>query len=141
MMQLEKGGYAIYIGMKIVLAIGAGIVIGIASSFSSSLFAIPVDGVVSAVIFGGKCGGFILECVHHYGGHRCRLRAVRCVFLPDCSDLGAGDRFLPSLFDLLFRGALSAAECLSCIRFRRSQLRIFHPPDLPPLPPYPQPAS
>jgi len=48
-LQGEKGGYAIYIGMKIVLAIGAGIVIGIVSVILLLLIAIPIVGAAIIV--------------------------------------------------------------------------------------------
>ena len=57
MMQAEKGGYAVYVGMKIVLAMGAGIIIGIASIILTLMFAVPVVGVVVAAIFAGKTTG------------------------------------------------------------------------------------
>ena len=44
MIQAEKGGYAGYVGMKIVLAIGAGIVIGIVSVILALVVAIPTMG-------------------------------------------------------------------------------------------------
>jgi hypothetical protein len=57
MMRTEKGGYAGYIGMKIVLAIAAGIVIGIASVIVTLLIAVPVAGIVIASVFAGKSAG------------------------------------------------------------------------------------
>ena len=41
MMEQEKGGYAIYALMKVALAIGAGIVVGIASFMLIMALAIP----------------------------------------------------------------------------------------------------
>ena len=51
MIEAEMGGYAAYVGMKIVLAIGAGIVIGIASLIVGLIVAIPAValGVVAAI--------------------------------------------------------------------------------------------
>jgi hypothetical protein len=57
MLRTEKGGYATYIGMKIVLAIGAGIIIGIAALVLILFIAIPVAGVSFAAILGGKAAG------------------------------------------------------------------------------------
>jgi len=48
MIQTEKGGYAGYIGMKILLAIAAGIVVGIATFFVVIVMVIPVVGAVIA---------------------------------------------------------------------------------------------
>jgi hypothetical protein len=57
MMQGEKGGYAAYIGMKIVLAIGASIVIGIVSIILVFLILIPaaLAGVLAGMA--GKAAG------------------------------------------------------------------------------------
>jgi hypothetical protein len=57
MLQNEKGGYAGYIGMKIVLAIGAGIVVAIASVIMVLLFAIPAAALVIGAIFAGHSAG------------------------------------------------------------------------------------
>ena len=57
MMQSEQSGYAAYVGMKIVLAIGAGIVIGIASLIIILIVAIPTAGVGIIAVLGGKTAG------------------------------------------------------------------------------------
>jgi hypothetical protein len=57
MIQLEKTGYAIYVGMKIVLAIGAGIIIGIASIILALIVAVPIIGIAIAAVFAGKTSG------------------------------------------------------------------------------------
>lgn len=57
MIQAEKNGYAAYIGMKIVMAIGAGIVIGIAGVILFLFVLIPIAGVWIAAIVGGKAAG------------------------------------------------------------------------------------
>lgn len=57
MMKREKGGYAAYIGMKIVLAIGAGIVIGIATFIVLFIVALPsIAAGILAVIVGKSAG-------------------------------------------------------------------------------------
>lgn len=57
MIQTEKGGYLAYIGMKVVLAIGAGIVLGIATLIVFLIILIPVGGVgVVAVIMAKGAG-------------------------------------------------------------------------------------
>jgi hypothetical protein len=53
----EKGGYAGYIGMKIVMAIGAGIVIGIATIILGLIIAIPTVGLSIIAIVTGKSAG------------------------------------------------------------------------------------
>ncbi len=57
MMKAEKGGYFAYIGMKIVLAIGAGIVIGIATLIVFLIILIPVGGVGVAAVIMAKAAG------------------------------------------------------------------------------------
>ena len=57
MIQVEKGGYAAYVGMKIVLAIGAGIVIGIASVILGLIVAIPTVGLAIVAVITGKTAG------------------------------------------------------------------------------------
>ena len=57
MIQAETGGYAVYILMKIALAIGAGIVIGIVTLILGLIVAIPAVGVIIAAVFAGKTAG------------------------------------------------------------------------------------
>jgi hypothetical protein len=57
MIQVEKGGYAGYVGMKIVLAIAAGIVIGIASVILALFVAIPTIGLGLVAVITGKTAG------------------------------------------------------------------------------------
>ena len=57
MIQQEQGGYAVYALMKVALAIGAGIVVGIASFILVMVFAIPVVGLAIVFIGAGKTAG------------------------------------------------------------------------------------
>jgi hypothetical protein len=57
MMSAEKGGYAGYVGMKIVLALGAAIVLGIVGFILALVILIPVAGVVFAAVMAGKAAG------------------------------------------------------------------------------------
>ncbi len=57
MLQAEAGGYAVYVGMKIVMAIGAGIVIAIVTLILALLIAVPVIAVIVAGVFAGKTAG------------------------------------------------------------------------------------
>jgi hypothetical protein len=57
----EKGGYAAYIGMKIVMAIGAAVVIGIASAIVILLLLIPVGGLGAVAVLGGRAAGLTLN--------------------------------------------------------------------------------
>ena len=57
MIRAEQGGYAGYIGMKIVLAIGAGIVIGIVSLILGLIVAIPAAAIGIIAVLTGKTAG------------------------------------------------------------------------------------
>jgi hypothetical protein len=57
MIQAEQGGYAVYVLMKIVLAIGAGIVIGIVSLILGLIVAIPAAGLGIIAVLTGKTAG------------------------------------------------------------------------------------
>jgi hypothetical protein len=53
----EKGGYAGYIGMKIVMAIGAAVVLGIIATIIILVLAIPLGGVGAVAVLAGKAAG------------------------------------------------------------------------------------
>jgi hypothetical protein len=53
----EVGGYAAYIGMKIVMAIGAAIIIGIVSAIVFLLFLIPIGGLGAVAVIAGMAAG------------------------------------------------------------------------------------
>jgi hypothetical protein len=57
MMKVEKGSYAGYIGMKIVLAIAASIILGIVGFILVLIILIPVAGVVIAAVLAAKAAG------------------------------------------------------------------------------------
>jgi hypothetical protein len=57
MMQAEKGGYAVYVLMKVVLAIGAGIVIGVVSVVLALVVAIPTALLTIVAVLTGKTAG------------------------------------------------------------------------------------
>jgi len=57
MMRAEKAGYAGYVGMKIVLAIGASIVVGIATLILGLFIAIPTVGLAIVAVLTGKTAG------------------------------------------------------------------------------------
>ncbi len=57
MMQAEKGAYAGYIGMKIVLAVVVGILIGVAALILGLLFVMPSAGLSILAILTGKAAG------------------------------------------------------------------------------------
>jgi hypothetical protein len=53
----EIGGYAAYIGMKIVMAIAAAIILGIVSAIVILLFLIPIGGLGVVAVIGGMAAG------------------------------------------------------------------------------------
>lgn len=57
MIKAEKGAYAGYLGMKIVMAIGAGIVVGIATLILGLIIAIPTVGLSIIAVITGKTAG------------------------------------------------------------------------------------
>ena len=57
MMNAEKGGYAGYVGMKIVLAMGAAIILGIVGFILALIILIPAVGLVVATVIAGKAAG------------------------------------------------------------------------------------
>jgi hypothetical protein len=57
MMKAEKSSYAGYIGMKIVLAIAVGIILGIVGFIIGIIILIPAAGVAVAAVLGGKAAG------------------------------------------------------------------------------------
>lgn len=63
MMETEKWSYAAYIGMKIVLAIGANIVIGIASVIVVFLLLIPVIALGVGAVIAGKATGLTWDAL------------------------------------------------------------------------------
>jgi hypothetical protein len=57
LLQAEQAGYAVYALMKIVMAIGAGIIIGIASVILALIAAIPAAGLGIIAVITGKTAG------------------------------------------------------------------------------------
>lgn len=57
-LKAEKGGYAGYIGMKIVLAIGAAILVFIVDLIAMLVLLIPFGGFGVAAVLGGKAAGW-----------------------------------------------------------------------------------
>jgi hypothetical protein len=59
MMKSEKGGYAGYIGMKIVLALGAAVVFGIITTIVMFIMLIPAGAIGVAALLAGKAAGMM----------------------------------------------------------------------------------
>jgi hypothetical protein len=61
MMMAEKGGYAAYAGMKLAMALGAGIAVTMASMFVILILLIPFGGIGVIAILAGKAAGMGLS--------------------------------------------------------------------------------
>jgi hypothetical protein len=58
LLKAEKGGYAGYIGMKIVLSIGAGVAVAIVALMAVFVLLIPVGGVGVVAVLSAKTAGW-----------------------------------------------------------------------------------
>jgi hypothetical protein len=135
MMQSEKAGYAGYVGMKIVLTIGASIIVGIATLILGLIIAIPTVGLgIVAVLMGKNAGltwdvytitvavvvGCILFAIFFYLIALISVPVI--VFFPAYSIYFFAARY-PRLNAVLYPASLPAPL----------------PPEAPPLPPTPEP--
>ena len=105
----EKGGFAAYIGMKIVLAIGAAIILGIASAIVLLLLLIPIGGLGAIAVIGGMAAGLTWNL---YTITLAVVVGIDCDFLSAVRDfpgLGAGRGFLSGVLHVFLRFALSSA--------------------------------
>src|SRR2546422_5533952 len=57
MLKSEKGGYAGYLGMKIVMALGAAVIVGIVAAIVTLVMLIPVGGLSVVAVLAGKTAG------------------------------------------------------------------------------------
>ena len=57
MLKQEKGGYAGYLGMKIVMAVGAAVIVGIVTAILLIVTLIPVGGLGVVAVLAGKAAG------------------------------------------------------------------------------------
>jgi hypothetical protein len=57
MMNREKGGYAGYLGMKLVMAVGAAVIMSMVTLIVFLLILIPVGGIGVVAVLGGKAAG------------------------------------------------------------------------------------
>ena len=141
MIEAEKARYAGYIGMKILMAIGAGIVVGIAALILGLLVAIPTIGLsILAVLTGKSAGltwnvytitlavviGIILLAIFLY--MIALLSVPVIVFFPAYSIYFFAARY-PALSAALYPAAVAPTPFL------------YTPQQPPPLPPAPEPAG
>lgn len=141
MITAEKGAYAGYIGMKIVMAIAAGIMVGIASVVLGLIIAIPTIGLSIIAVVTGKSAGLTWNAY------------TITVAIVVGSILLAGFLYLVSLISvpvIVFFPAYSIYFFAS--RYQPLNAALYPlppsavavpsaPPEPPPLPPAPQPAG
>jgi hypothetical protein len=148
LLQAEKGGFAGYIGMKILMAIGAGILVGIATLILGLFIAIPTIGLsILAVITGTTVGltwnaytitlaivvGSILLAIFLYLVSLISVPVI--VFFPAYSIYFFAARY-PAL-----SAALYPAPPVPFAPQAPPDAILPPPYDPPPLPPTPEPAS
>jgi hypothetical protein len=126
----EKGGFAGYIGMKIVLAIAAAIVVGIVSTIVILLFLIPVGGLGAVAVIAGMAAGltwnlYTITLVIVVGAIAlfCLLYVISLVSVPAVV-------FFPAYSIYFFAARYPALNAL---------LHPAPPPVMPPPPPDPPP--
>lgn len=142
MLRAEKGEFAGYIGMKIALAIAAGIVIGIATFILGLVIALPAVGLTLLAVLTGKTAGLT------WNAYTITLAIVVG------SVLLAGFLYLVSLISvpvIVFFPAYSVY--FFAARYRPLNAVLYPlapsppiivpvvPPELPPIPPAPEPAG
>jgi hypothetical protein len=144
MMEVEPGAYAVYLGMKIVMAIGAGIIVGIATLILGLIVAIPTVGLSIIAVLTGKTAGLtwnaytitlavvvgsILFAIFLYLIALISVPVI--VFFPAYSIYFFAARY-PALSAALYPPAANA------LPMPHGAVPPYEPP---PLPPFPQPAG
>ncbi len=131
MLQAEQGGYAGYVGMKIVLAIGVGIVIGIVSIILGLIVALPAAALGIIAVLTGKTAGLT------WNVYTITVAVVViCILLAIYFYLLA----LVAVPAIVFFPAY--AIYFFAARYRPLSLVLYPPPQAPPLTsPIPQPAG
>jgi hypothetical protein len=126
MMKAEKSSYAGYVGMKIVLAIVASIVLGIVGFILALIILIPAAGVAFAAVLGGKAAGLGWT-----------VGTITLAVVAGCVVL-AGFLFLTALIAvpvIVFFPAYSIY--FFAARYPALSAALYPAPSLPPLPPSP----
>ena len=136
-LKAEKAGYAGYIGMKIVMAIGAGIVFGMITLIIFFVLLIPIGGVGLLAVLAGKAAGltwtFYTITLAVVGG--CIALAV---FLFAASLISVpAIVFFPAYSIYFFAPRYPALAALLWPQPPVSEARISPPSEAPPLPPAP----
>ncbi len=133
----EKGGFAGYIGMKIVMALGAGVVIGVAFGFILLILLIPVGGLGAVAIISGKMAGLT------WNAYTITLIVIAAcfaivlfVFLLGCLSVPA-TVFFPAYSIYFFASRYPA---LANVLYPPAPVAyVPRPPEPPPVPPAPEP--
>jgi hypothetical protein len=134
----EKGGFAGYIGMKIVMAIGAAVLVGIVVGIAALVILIPVGGLGVVAVLGGKAAGLTWN-----------LYTITLAVVVGCVVVGV-ILYVMSLLSVpvvVFFPAYSihffAARypALAAVLYPAPPAPPQAPPSLPPLPPEPLPAG
>jgi hypothetical protein len=141
MIRAEKGGYAGYIGMKIVMAIGAAIVIGIASLILLVVIGIPVGALGLAAVVTGKTAGLTwnvqtitLAVVAGCVALAFFLYVIALISVPAIV-------FFPAYSIYFFAGRYPALGAVMYPAPPAPEIppTPANPPEMPPLPPSPEP--
>jgi hypothetical protein len=137
----EKGGYAAYIGMKIVLAIGAGVLLGILTLLVVLMLIIPVGGVgVIAAIAGAGAGvtwswnilTIMLVVIAALLALAMIMFAVSFISVP-------ATVFFPAYSLYFFAPRYPPLAALMAQQLPAPAAGAFVPPQAPPIPPTPAP--
>jgi hypothetical protein len=128
MMGAERGGYAVYVLMKILLAMGAAIVLGIVTFIFALFIVIPVILVAVLAAVGGKSAGLSWDAY-----------TITLAIVVACA-LFAAFLYLVALISvpaIVFFPAY--AMYFFAPRYRELSLALYGPPPAPPMMPAPQP--
>jgi hypothetical protein len=133
----EKGGYAGYIGMKIVMGLAAAVVLGIISAIVLLLFLIPIGGLGAVAVIAGKMAGLT------WNAYTITLAVVvGCIvvafilYVISLISVPAAV-FFPAYSIYFYASRYPALDAL--LRPAPSPMISPPPPEVPPLPPAPEP--
>ena len=133
----EKGGYAGYVVMKVVMALGVAVVVGIITFIVILLVLIPVGGLGAIAVLGGKAAGlqwnlYTISVAVVVG---CVVLAI--IFYVISLISVPAMVFFPAYSIYFFASRYPALDAL----LHPAPLLTPPPPEVPPLPPEPQPAG
>ena len=137
-LESEKGGYAAYILMKIVMTLGVAVIIGIITFIVLLLMLIPVGGLGAIAVLGGKAAGlqWNLYTITVAVVAGCILLAI-ILYVISLISVPAMV-FFPAYSIYFFASRYPALDALL---HPAPPLPVAPPPEAPPLPPEPQAAG